>query len=179
MPHRFSGSWRTTNLGSTPAQLLVHASYLIHERPPPLVCLAAAAAATMMPLSLANACSRSRGTSHGIIQHVRPPAYACVRTRARACGVLASRHVEASTHTARAAAAAAAAAVRVWCRDSTGWFLPAMSQKRHMLPLFSGLTLFLAFAFHWRSWRGPRLAWLCGSFFGWPKPGSQPLPHRK
>ena len=54
-----------------------------------------------------------------------------------------------------------------------------MSQKRHMLPLFSGLTLFLAFAVHWRSWRGPRPAWLCGSFSGWLKPGSQSLTHRK
>ena len=32
-------------------------------------------------------------------------------------------------------------------RVSTGWF-PVMSQKRRMLPLFSGLTLFLAFAVH-------------------------------
>ena len=54
-----------------------------------------------------------------------------------------------------------------------------MPQKRHMLPLFSGLTLFLAFAVHWRSWRGPRPAWLCGSFSGWLKPGSQSLTHRK
>ena len=66
----------------------------------------------------------------------------------------------------------------VWCRDSTGWFLPVMShKKRHMLPLFSGLTIFLAFAVHWRSWRGPRPAWLCGSFSGWLKPGSQSLTH--
>ena len=61
-----------------------------------------------------------------------------------------------------------------------------------MLPLFSGLTLFLAVAVHWRSWRGPRPAhrtsqisrtswpaWLCGSFSGWLKPGSQSLTHRK
>ena len=31
-----------------------------------------------------------------------------------------------------------------------------------MLSLFSGLTLFLAFAVHRRSWRGPRPTWLCG-----------------
>ena len=37
--------------------------------------------------------------------------------------------------------------------------------------------LFLAFAVHWRSWRGPRPAWLCGSFSGWLKPGSQSLTH--
>ena len=67
----------------------------------------------------------------------------------------------------------------VWCRDSTGWFLPVMSQKRHMLPLFSGLTLFLAFAVHRWSWRGPRPTWLCGSFSGQTKPGSQSLTHRK
>ena len=59
----------------------------------------------------------------------------------------------------------------LWCRDSTGRFLPVRSQKRYVLPLFSGLTLFLflAFAVHWRSWswRGPRPAcWLCGSFSG-------------
>ena len=48
-----------------------------------------------------------------------------------------------------------------------------------MLPLFSGLTLFLAFAVHWRPWRGPRPAWLCGSFSGWLRPGSQSLTHRK
>ena len=35
----------------------------------------------------------------------------------------------------------------LWYRDSTGWF-PVRSQKRHMFPLFSGLTLFLAFAVH-------------------------------
>ena len=52
-----------------------------------------------------------------------------------------------------------------------------MSQKRHMLPLFSGLTLFLAFAVHRRSWRGPRPTWLCGSFSGQTKPGSQSLTH--
>ena len=68
-------------------------------------------------------------------------------------------------------------AVGLWCRDSTGWFLPVMSQKRHMLPLFSGLTLFLAFAVHRRSWRGPRPTWLCGSFSGQTKPGSQSLTH--
>ena len=56
---------------------------------------------------------------------------------------------------------------------------PGDVTKRRMLPLFSGLTLFLAFAVHWRSWRGPRPAWLCGSFFGWLKPGSQSLTHRK
>ena len=47
-----------------------------------------------------------------------------------------------------------------------------------MLPLFSGLTLFLAFAVHWWSWRGPRPAWLCGCFSGWLKPGSQSLTHK-
>ena len=30
-----------------------------------------------------------------------------------------------------------------------------MSQKRHMLPLFSGLTLFLAFAVHLAALAGP------------------------
>ena len=54
-----------------------------------------------------------------------------------------------------------------------------MSQKRHMLPLFSGLTLLLAFAVHWRSWRGLRPAWLCGSFSGWLKPGNQSLTHKE
>ena len=55
-----------------------------------------------------------------------------------------------------------------------------MPQKRHMLPLFSGLTLVLAFAVHRRSWRGPRpTTWLCGSFSGQTKPGSQSLTHRK
>ena len=44
---------------------------------------------------------------------------------------------------------------KLWCRDSTGWFLPVMSQKRHMLSLFSGLTLFLAFAFHLAALAGP------------------------
>ena len=48
---------------------------------------------------------------------------------------------------------------------------PGDVTKRHMLPLFSGLTLFLAFAVHWRSWRGPRPTWLCGSFSGQTKPG--------
>ena len=57
--------------------------------------------------------------------------------------------------------------VALWCRDSTGRFLPVRSQKRHVLPLFSDLTLFLAFAVHWRSWRGLLMpAWLCGSFSG-------------
>ena len=28
----------------------------------------------------------------------------------------------------------------LWCRDSTGWFLPVMSQKRHMLSLFSSVN---------------------------------------
>ena len=36
----------------------------------------------------------------------------------------------------------------------TGW-LPAMSQKRHMFPLLSGLTLFLAFAVHLAALVGP------------------------
>ena len=49
-----------------------------------------------------------------------------------------------------------------------------------MLPLFYGLTtLFLALAVHRRSWRGPRPTWLCGSFSGKTKPGSQSLTHRK
>ena len=51
----------------SPTRLLVHASYLTHERPPPLVCLAVAAAATTMPLSLAHACLRARGASYGVM----------------------------------------------------------------------------------------------------------------
>ena len=42
---------------------------------------------------------------------------------------------------------------------------------------FSGLTIFLAFAVNWWSWRGPRPAWLCGPFSGWLKPGSQSSTH--
>ena len=42
----------------------------------------------------------------------------------------------------------------VWCRDSTGLF-PVMSQKRHKFPLFSGLTLFVAFAVHLAALAGP------------------------
>ena len=30
--------------------------------------------------------------------------------------------------------------ISLWCRDSTGWFLPVMSQKRHMLSLFSSVN---------------------------------------
>ena len=89
------------------------------------------------------------------------------------------RHRNHAVLVERRAARERAAREGVWCRDSTGRFLPVMSQNATLFSLFSGLTLFLAFAVHWRSWRSPRPTWLCGSFFGWPKPGSQSLTHRK
>ena len=45
--------------------------------------------------------------------------------------------------------------IDLWRRDSTGRFLPVISQKRHMWSLFSGLTLFLAFAVHLAALAGP------------------------
>ena len=78
----------------------------------------------------------------------------------------------------------------VWCMDSTGWS-PVNSQKRCMWSLFSGLK---PSSWHLKArGRGTRgalklyLAALaraeadlrCGSFFGWVKPGSQSLAHRK
>jgi len=56
---------------------------------------------------------------------------------------------------------------------------PGDITKTSHVATISGLTLFLAFAVHWRSWRGPRPAWLCGYFSGQLKPGSQSLTHRK
>ena len=48
-----------------------------------------------------------------------------------------------------------AAEGEMWCRDSTGRFLPVMSQKRHSCHCCSGLTLFLAFAVHLAALAGP------------------------
>ena len=61
-----------------------------------------------------------------------------------------------------------------WCRGR------CPKKKRHMFPLFSGLTLFLAFAVHLAALgRDLRPACLCGSFSGLSKPGGQSLTHRK
>ena len=48
-----------------------------------------------------------------------------------------------------------------------------------MLPLFSGLTLFLAFAVHLAALAGPEADLAVWVFLGHLKPGSQSLTHRK
>ena len=50
---------------------------------------------------------------------------------------------------------AAGGCVAVWCRDSTGRFLPVISQKTPHYHCCSGLTLFLAFAVHLAALAGP------------------------
>ena len=63
-----------------------------------------------------------------------------------------------------------------WCRVQRR-VVPGDVTKTLMLPLFSGLTLFLTLRFTWRPWRGLRPTWLCKSFSGLVKPGSQSLTH--